>query len=243
MDGQHVSPGIDADQRGFGDADSLLEEFAAVIAHELATPLSIIEMAVQTALRNDGASSQIGHREVLEMVERNVKLAQLLVNRLTLSRDVEADTFVLDLASVDLAELVQEAVADLGPVVMTDNPVAVTVESSPTITADSTAVREIVFNLLSNACKYSEKGAAIEVTVRIAGAMAEVVVRNHGSGVAPGDTDAIFEKFHRGDTDAPGAGLGLFISRGLARAHGGDLTVQAAEHVGSEFCLTLPLDD
>jgi signal transduction histidine kinase len=136
---------------------------------------------------------------------------------------------------------VRETVGDLKQVIMSDSPVSVTVESSPVIEADPTAAREIVFNLLSNASKYSDEGAAIDVTVRVRGATAEVVVRNHGSGVTPGDTGAIFEKYHRGETGAPGAGLGLFISRGLARAHGGDLTVQAAERIGSEFHLSLPL--
>ncbi len=70
---------------------------------------------------------------------------------------------------------------------------------------------------------------------------ARVVVRNHGSGVTPGDTEHIFEKFRQLDATSPGAGLGLFISRGLARAHGGDLTVQPATDAGSEFELRLPL--
>lgn len=183
MDGQQTSDDAHPGPEDFAASPSLLEEFAAVIAHELATPLSIIDMAAQTALRHDAATPDAEHQEILEMIRRNTKLAQMLLYRLALARNVEADTVVLDLATVDLAELVEESVGDL----------------------------------------------------------AEAIVRNHGSGVTPGDTDAIFEKFHRGETNAPGAGLGLFISRGLARAHGGDLTVKAAEHIGSEFRLTLPL--
>jgi two-component system, OmpR family, sensor histidine kinase MtrB len=226
----------------FASAPSLLEQFGAVIAHELATPLAIIDMAANVAMQHDAATPAAEHRQILEMIQRNTKLAELLLHRLALARDVEADTVDLDLSSVDLAQLVRESVGDLRQAIMAGHPVSVTVESAPVIVADPTAAREIVFNLLSNASKYSDEGAAIEVTVRVRGARAEVVVRNHGSGVTPGDSGAIFEKFHRGETMAPGAGLGLFISRGLARAHGGDLTVQAAERVGSEFHLTLPLD-
>jgi two-component system, OmpR family, sensor histidine kinase MtrB len=220
---------------------SLSEGFGAVIAHELATPLAIIDVAASLALQHDAATSDAEHRRTLEMIQRNTQLAQLLFHRLTLARDVETDIVELDLSSVDLVQLVQESVGDLQQVITSGHPVSVTVEAEPIVRADPTAAREIVFNLLSNASKYSDDDAAIEVTIGVHGGMAEVVVRNHGSGVTPGDTEAIFEKFHRGEPGTPGAGLGLFISRGLARAHGGNLTVQAAERIGSEFHLTLPL--
>jgi signal transduction histidine kinase len=225
----------------FASSPSLLEEFGAVIAHELATPLAIIDMAANLALEHDDATSATEHRRVLEMIQRNTKLAELLLRRLALARDVEAETVELDISSVDLAQLVQESVGDLRQAIMAGHPVSVTAEAEPIVRADPTAAREIVFNLLSNASKYSDEDAAIDVTIRIRDTTAEVVVRNHGSGVTPGDTGAIFEKFHRGETGTTGAGLGLFISRGLARAHGGDLTVQPAQRVGSEFRLTLPL--
>jgi two-component system, OmpR family, sensor histidine kinase MtrB len=242
MDRQEVPHHATAERADFASAPSLLEQFGAVIAHELATPLAIIDMAAKRALQHDVATPEAERRRILEMIQRNTKLAEMLLHRLALARHVEADTVDLDLSSVDLAQLVEESVGDLRQAIMSGHPVSVTVESSPVIMADATAAREIVFNLLSNASKYSARGAAIEVTVRVRGATAEVVVRDHGSGVTPGDTGAIFEKFHRGETLTPGAGLGLFISRGLARAHGGDLTVQAAERIGSEFHLTLPLD-
>jgi signal transduction histidine kinase len=241
MDSTQATRPDSPEQTDVASAPTLLEEFGAVIAHELATPLAIIDTAANLALDHDTTTSDVEHRRILEMIQRNTKLAQLLLRRLALARDVEAETVELELSSVDLAQLVEESVGDLRQVVMADHPVTVTLAAKPIVTADPTAAREIVFNLLSNASKYSDEDAAIDVTVFVRDATAVVVVRNHGSGVTPGDTGAIFEKFHRGETDAPGAGLGLFISRGLARAHGGDLTVQAAERVGSEFHLTLPL--
>lgn len=111
---------------------------------------------------------------------------------------------------------------------------------SLTVSGDPTALREIVFNVLANAAKYSAPHAAIEVTVRQDDDRAEVIVRDHGTGVTPRDTETIFGKFLQGDRASPGAGLGLYISRGLARAHGGDLHVRPAEQRGSEFILTLP---
>jgi signal transduction histidine kinase len=223
---------------------SILEEFAGVVAHELATPLAIIDTAAEMALRQVPESAHPGTpgdlRHLLEMIRRNTQLAELLLGRLGLARDVEAGTVHLDVEVVDVGRLVRESVDDLRTVVLSEHPVSVDVRPSQPVTADPTALREIVFNLLSNAAKYSGDGAAIEVVVRTLDGCVDITVRNHGTGVTPGDTDRVFEKYQRGDTQTPGVGLGLFISRGLARAHGGDLTVRPAEDVGSEFHLVLP---
>jgi signal transduction histidine kinase len=221
---------------------SVLEEFAAVVAHELATPLAIIDAASETALRHGPDTPADEHRAMLEMIRRNTKLAELLLGRLGLARDVEAGEVTLEVVSIDLAQLVQDSVDDLRRALLAEHPVTVDAGAPLAILADPTAAREIVFNLLSNAARYSEKGAHIEVSVLLDAGMAEVVVRNHGSGVTPGDTERVFEKYRRGDDSrTPGVGLGLFISRGLARAHGGDLTVRPAAREGSEFHLRLPV--
>jgi two-component system, OmpR family, sensor histidine kinase KdpD len=220
---------------------SVLEEFAGVIAHELATPLAIIDAASEIALGHGPDTSPDEHRAMLEMIRRNTKLAELLLGRLGLARDVEAGEVSLAVVAVDLSQLVKESVGDLRQALLSKHPVTVAAPAPVVIHADPTAAREIVFNLLSNAAKYSDKGAHIEVTVSVGDGTAVVVVRNHGSGVTPGDTERVFEKYQRGDTHAPGVGLGLFISRGLARAHGGDLTVEPADREGSEFHLCLPV--
>jgi signal transduction histidine kinase len=108
------------------------------------------------------------------------------------------------------------------------------------VTADETSLREILFNLLLNAAKYGPAGSAIEVSVTTVGALARLTVRDHGAGVAQGDVERIFGKYRQLDEASPGVGLGLFISRGMARANGGDLAVTAATGGGSSFELSLP---
>ena len=223
------------------DAPSLFEEFASTVAHELATPLAVIQTATETALHLGDEAGTEEQRHLLEVIRRNSTLAVLLLRRLGLARDVEAGTVALTLERLDLAQLVAESTDDLRTVVLDDHDVEVLVNEAPTVEADETAIREIVFNLLSNAAKYSESQAPIEVAVGTSDHVACVAVRNHGSGVTPGDTEHIFEKFRQLDETSPGAGLGLFISRGLARAHGGDLVVRPAADEGSEFELRLPL--
>jgi two-component system, OmpR family, sensor kinase len=240
MTDQHHSPS-ETGETPLPAGPSLLEEFASTVAHELATPLAVIQTATETALHLGDEVGAEEQRRLLEVIRRNSNLAVLLLRRLGLARDVEAGTVALTIEHVDLAQLVAESTDDLRSVVLEGHEVEVLVSDEPKIEADETALREIVFNLLSNAAKYSGCRAPIEVEIGTSDHMAHVVVRNHGSGVTPGDTERIFEKFRQLDATSPGAGLGLFISRGLARAHGGDLVVRPATDEGSEFELQLPL--
>lgn len=211
-----------------------------MIGHELRTPLAVVKSAAETGIMHHGQLDDRGMLRLLETIARNSDLALLLVDRIGLARDIETDTVTLDREGIDLAILVAESVGDLGHVVLEGHPVEVTGLDSLLVVGDPTALREIVFNLLANAAKYSAPDAPIEVTVRRAGKNAEVVVRDHGEGVEHGDTETIFGKLYQGDPTSPGAGLGLYISRGLARAHDGDLYVLPGENEGSEFILTLP---
>ena len=231
-----TGPGDDS-----GQAWSLLEEFAAVVSHELRTPLSVVKTAIGTILDRQDTLSPDDVQNLLTMIARNADLTLMLLDRIGLARDVDNGKVALDREAVDLADVVREVVSDLQVPILTDHPTEVTAPDELVLEADPTAVREIVFNLLSNAAKYSAAGAEIEVVVDRDAEAAHVTVRNHGTGVAPGDTDRIFDKFERIGSHPKGTGLGLFISRGLARAHGGDLQIQPAAETGSEFILTLPL--
>ena len=96
-------------------------------------------------------------------------------------------------------------------------------------------------NLIGNAVRYSPEGGVVSVTVTRTGSMAEAVVADQGKGIAPQDQERIFEKFERVDpSEVGGNGLGLYIARRLARAMGGDLTVESTPGDGARFTLTLP---
>lgn len=181
-------------------------------------------------------------REYLEATERNVELAVLLMKRMSLARDIESESETVDLSyeQVDLEELIRQSVNDLQRLVLKEHPVELDLPDTFWVEADPTAIREIVFNLLANASKYSSPRAPIEIALDEGDEGAVMVVRNHGRGVTRGDTDVIFEKYFQAESGSSGVGLGLFISRGLARAHGGDITVRPAAESGSEFRLELP---
>lgn len=114
--------------------------------------------------------------------------------------------------------------ADLTPLIADDHDVRIAGTASVRVMADETSLREILFNLLLNA----------------AGALARLTVRDHGAGVAQGDVERIFGTYRQLDEASQGVGLGLFISRGMARANEADLAVTAAMGGGSSFELSLP---
>ena len=115
------------------------------------------------------------------------------------------------------------------------------------VRADREKVRQIVVNLVSNACKFTPRGGSIDVECVCLDQAVELRVIDSGPGIPPQKLDAIFEPFVQLDNgltrSTPGTGLGLAISRELARAMGGDLSVSSALGQGSTFTLTLPRGD
>ena len=121
--------------------------------------------------------------------------------------------------------------------------------SSPHVLADRMRLQQIFVNLVSNAVKYTPEGGRIQVVMqeqpeKMAGyGFYQFQVRDNGIGIAPESQEKIFEKFHQIDMSmtrrAGGTGLGLTISRGLARAHGGDITVESKPKHGSTFTVSI----
>src|SRR6185437_12191460 len=110
------------------------------------------------------------------------------------------------------------------------------------VICDRERIAQVLGNLLGNAKKYCAPGDVIMVSARRAGADVAIVVEDSGPGIAPGDLPHVFELFWS-STDHPqhGAGLGLYISKGLIEAHGGRITAESAPGRGARFTVTLPI--
>lgn len=220
-----------------GPSHTALEDLLAVIAHELRAPLTVVHTAASTIADGHLTPEQLG--PLLQVIRRNAELAMLLTDRLALAREVEIGQVHLDPIELDLAALAAETVADLGPSIAKQHVVRVAGDAPVLVVAGETSLREIVLNLLLNAVKYSPAGSEIVVTVTADHDEATLTVRDHGRGIAAADTERIFEKYTQTDQGASGVGLGLYISRGLARANNGDLTVATPPGGGSLFTLHL----
>ena len=111
------------------------------------------------------------------------------------------------------------------------------------VTGDFTRALQVLVNLLTNAIRYTPEGGQVWVRLEREGDLAAVIVADQGKGIDPSDQERIFEKFERLDpNEQGGTGLGLYIARRLARAMGGDISVDSAPGQGARFTFTLPRD-
>lgn len=218
-----------------------VDEQLALLSHELLNPLVVAQGFAGLAVEQ--ATGDPVMEELLQPLRRHVDLAILLLQRLRDGR-LDAGELVLDEAPLDLAELVRRTVTDMAATIAADHPVEFVAPDGPVrIVGDAVRLQQVLFNLLNNGAKYSDAGDPIIVTLR-AGDHAAIQVRNHGFGVAPDDAERLFERGSRGEANGKqGLGIGLFVSRRIAEAHGGSLHVEPAEITGSVFVLRLPLAD
>lgn len=213
------------------------------VAHEMRTPLTVIDGYVEGMI--DGVFRADAERLAAVSAETRV-LRRLAEDLSTLSR-AEEGRLELDRVPADLGELVAGSAARLRPQ-FEDAEVALQVEDLPGVVleVDRDRIGQVVTNLLGNALRACSPDGRVRVRVEVEPALVRVVVEDDGRGVAPADLSRIFERFYRvpgvgGERRGTGSGIGLTISRSIARAHGGDLTASSAgPGHGATFRLELP---
>jgi signal transduction histidine kinase len=179
------------------------------------------------------------------LVDKADQMNRLVEQMLEASR-LEEGRLELKLEETDLREIVSAAIEETRPLADAAHPVKLeTPPDTVPVRIDRQRVQSIVSNLISNALKYSPRGGKIDLCVSRDG-RARVEVRDQGVGISIQDLPQLFTRFGRITTpetrNVPGTGLGLYLSRELARLHGGDLTVESQPGAGSTFTLDLPLE-
>lgn len=214
-------------------------ELMARVAHELKTPLAVAKGFAHT-LRNcvDDLDPETIRRSC-DAVLRGLTAVELLVESLSQSRSLEAGEVHLELTEVEVTQFVAETVRDL-EVVTHPHPVSVITSTETVASFDTGKVRQILSNLLSNAAKFSPAHEPIVVEVTPHRNAIEISVTDRGPGIPPDMIGRLFGRYERLGTQVKGTGLGLYISRGLARAHGGDVVVDTDASNGCRFSLRLP---
>ena len=220
---------------------SLRADFVSLVSHELRSPMAAVIGSART-LQARWRELKPEQREAFLAViaDETTRLAALVGDVLDTSR-IEAGTFGYRFDDVDLAEVVRDSVAaaEIGQdeVRLTaDLPAAL-----PKVRGDAERLRQLVDNLISNAIKYSDSGGEVKVEAGADDGRVVVHVCDSGPGIRPEHQAQIFEKFGRvAGTAKPGTGLGLFLSRSFAEAHGGSLDVESTPGAGAVFTLRLP---
>jgi signal transduction histidine kinase len=225
---------------------ALRADFVSLVSHELRAPMASVIGSAQTLQLRWRELSADQRESFLALIgSETSRLATLVGDVLDTSR-IEAGTFSYRFADIDLGELVRDAVAS---VTLAQDEVPVTAEVRgplPTVRGDRDRLHQVLANLLDNAVKFSPAGKAVDVTAYQDNSRVQVEVSDKGPGIATDQQRLIFEKFGRasapGSPGKPGTGLGLFIARSIAEAHGGALEVWSAPEQGATFTLTLPVE-
>jgi signal transduction histidine kinase len=223
---------------------ALRADFVSLVSHELRSPMAAVIGAARTLQGRWRELSADQRQSFLALIgDETSRLASLIGDVLDTSR-IEAGTFSFSFTDVDLGELVRDVVAAAG---LAQDEVVLTTEVSgglPSVRGDRERLRQVIQNLVDNAVKYSSAGGRVHVSAIADDGAVLIDVADEGPGIPPEDRQLIFEKFGRsgGSPTKPGTGLGLFIARSIAEAHGGSLDVESAPVRGSVFRLELPAD-
>lgn len=221
------------------------DDLIASVSHELRTPLTSILGYLELIGEGGGlpplASSQ------LQIVHKNAnRLLDLVADILASSRDA-AQPMVLRLEPCALLDVVAQSVESLLPRAAERGIRIDATAAEPTaLVADASRLRQLVDNLLANAIKYNVEGGEVSIGLASDDRTVWLIVRDTGIGIADDEQPQLFDKFFRSESvrnsSVHGTGLGLGISREIARLHGGDLTVQSVEGEGTTVLVTLPKD-
>jgi signal transduction histidine kinase len=223
------------------------DEFMSLVAHELRTPLNtlFLETQMRSLQLKRGNLPAFNPEQMNNMIkrdERQIKaMIRLIDDMLDVSR-MKSGTLSIRPGKVELMALLERVVNDLSLQAAAAG-ANVMLAPHPPVEGhwDEFRVEQVVVNLLTNAMRYGG-GGAVEVSVHDEDGNVRIAVRDHGKGIAPDYIDRIFEPYERGarSGEPKGLGLGLYISRQLAKSHGGELTVESTPGEGATFSLTLP---
>lgn len=224
------------------------EDLVAAVSHELRTPLTSIVGYIELARDAPGLPESAARN--LDVASRNAdRLLELVTDILSESTRTRSGVqLTIEPTRTDVTEVVRASVDD-HRARAADSGIGIDVSGVRRVEAvvDPKRVRQIVDNLVSNAIKYGRRGGHVEVRCDVDAGAVRIIVRDDGRGIPKAELGLIFDRFFRSEAvrggPQHGYGLGLWISRDIARAHGGDISVESREGFGSTFTVRLPLGD
>lgn len=216
--------------------------FFTNISHELRTPLTLIADPVEMLL--DDRSIKGRSRELLQMVQRNALSLQQLVGSILDFRKIQNGKMELSLSRFDLPEVLQQWTGDFAMTAQRKKihlQLDTTHFSSPSdIVADKEKLARIVFNLLSNALKYTPAGGFIHVSLADEGERLRIEVKDSGKGIDKEELTKVFERFFQAKGAASGTGIGLALVKSFVELHHGEVRVESEPGKGTCFIVLLP---
>lgn len=234
----------------FREEEEIKSTFTSIISHELKTPVALIKGYAQTLARPDAKWDAETARQSLEVIEEEADRLEALINNLLDASRIQASGLRLDYGDVNLERLV-ERVAQGYRLQTQDHQIELDFpEKLPTIWGDEERLRQVITNLVGNAIKYSPQGGVIriggwleELAEGATGRRVVIYVADQGIGIPVHELPHIFERFYRVDStlrrSTAGAGLGLYLSKAIVEAHGGQIWAHSEANKGTTFFVAL----
>jgi signal transduction histidine kinase len=237
----------DARTREADEARQGLRDFVGMVSHELRTPATSVIGLTQLLLRRRVAWPDAETPKTLTAIEQAAQRMRRLLDDLVDAGRAGAGHFSVTPAPVDAVDVVRDVVAMQRPAAPSHR-FSVQLPPEPERLHgnwDRSRLEQVLANLVSNAVRYAPAGSEIRVAGCRRGAEIVLSVADQGPGIAEADVQRLFRQFSRLQRDArvPGMGLGLYLSRAIAEAHGGRLWVESQVGTGSTFFLALPCPD
>jgi signal transduction histidine kinase len=227
--------------------DRSKHEYLALIGHELRTPLTSISAYTELLREADEHTLVTEGPRLLEVIDRNTNQLRHIINELMELSALDAGHADVQLAPMDLAEVVRDSLAKARAAVL-GAPLEIEDELPERLVlpGDRKRLRQVVDNLLGNAVKYSPDGGHIGVTLRATGRAAELAVSDTGLGVSADEREKMFTGLYRTsrarDKAIPGTGLGLTLSRAVVSRHHGSIELVDHGGAGTTVLVRLPMD-
>ncbi|MFZ4698826.1 MAG: ATP-binding protein [Candidatus Methylumidiphilus sp.] len=226
--------------------DAARREFLADISHELRTPITVIRGEAEVTLRGHDRDIEEYKDALQRIVELAMQLNKYVADLLFLAR-TENTNLQFEDDNLDLSELVSNAVDDI-QVMAQENSIAVVLDAPNTpiwVRGDKQRLRQVLFILGDNACRYASPNTRIAVKLQADGNEAQFIISDQGIGIPTQDLELVFDRYYRSQNARhsrdDGTGLGLPMARSILKAHGGRISVASTEGVGTTFTVTLPL--
>ncbi|KIN63752.1 Multi-sensor Signal Transduction Histidine Kinase [Sulfitobacter noctilucicola] len=227
----------------------LKDEFVSTVSHELRTPLTSIKGALGLLTASKDLELSKGNARLIEIASSNAERLTDLVNDILDLERIASGEITFDIEDVDLGEVMENTEREILPFAVThENTLRFEVQEEPlVILADARRTKQVLANLISNACKYSDTGSEVIVRAERIDNQAIVFVQNTGPGIPDAFRSRIFEAFSQADSSDTrakgGTGLGLNITRQIVLRHGGKIGFESIPNGLTVFWFTIPLSN
>ncbi|MDQ2856506.1 MAG: MASE1 domain-containing protein [Acidobacteriota bacterium] len=246
LDHAHLYEAEQAARIAAEEASRMKDEFLATVSHELRTPPNAI--VGWSALLRSGSLDQPTSKRAIEIIDRNARAqTQLIEDLLDVSRIITGKLRV-ETAPVELSQVIEAAIDSVRPALASKS-ITLNLEAEPRIRpvlGDADRLQQVIWNLLSNAAKFTGAKGQIDVQLRSSGTGAEVIVSDNGQGISEAFLPYVFDRFRQADgamtRQHGGLGLGLAIARHLVELHGGSIKAESpGEGKGATFVIKLAM--